>query len=394
MLHHCGVATERSSHSFGRPSRSKHSAQSRCLLPMALSLILAGACGENPSAVTDQPPSLDPNSRELNLGDSTRLRLVGQSGTTHDSLNVQWSSSDSDVVYVSKTGVAQARGIGSARVNAVTPSATVTAVVRVRPGVLIGAGDIARCPTENGAELTARILDTTRGVVFTAGDNVYETGTPREWAACYEPTWGRHKARTRPATGNHDWYSDSLKTYYEYWGNRAGPPGLGYYSYNVGPWHVVVINVMIAHGKGSPQEEWLRSDLAAHPTRCTFAYWHYPRFSSASEQHSDPGMTAIWQALYDAGADVVVSGHSHTYERFAPQTALGVLDTTRGIREFVVGTGGASLLPFDTVQANSEVRDNSTFGVIKFALYPDRYDWKFIPVSGGTFTDSGSASCH
>src|SRR5436309_79887 len=174
----------------------------------------------------------------------------------------------------------------------------------------------------------------------------------------------------------------------------AGDSGKGYYSYTIGTWHIISLNSNIPATPGSPQEQWLRADLAGHPARCTLAYWHHPRFSSGSEHGSTPATQPLWQALYDAGADVVVSGHEHDYERFAPQTAAGALDTARGIREFVAGTGGMSHYAFGPPIANSEVRQKTTFGVLQLTLKPGRYDWRFIPVAGGAFRDAGSGSCH
>ncbi len=261
---------------------------------------------------------------------------------------------------------------------------------------LVGAGDIASC-TSGGDEATAKLLDANSGTVFTTGDNAYRNGTADEFSACYVPSWGRHKWRTRPAPGNHDYYTSGAAGYYGYFGWRAGSPSRGYYSYERGAWHVVVLNSNCSAvggcGKGSPQEQWLRADLLAHPARCTLAYWHAPRFSSGPHG-SDSLYQALWQALYDHRAELVLNGHDHAYERFAPQTASGSLDRTRGIREIVVGTGGASSYAFESVERNSEVRGSSTFGVLRLTLRPQGYDWKFLPVAGKTFTDSGSTSCH
>ncbi|HET7790216.1 MAG TPA: metallophosphoesterase [Gemmatimonadales bacterium] len=258
--------------------------------------------------------------------------------------------------------------------------------------VLVGAGDIANC-TSTGAEATADLLDTIPGVVFTAGDNAYQSGSASDYAQCYEPTWGRHKTRTRPSPGNHDFVTDSAAPYYSYFGANAGDSGVGYYSYDVGAWHVISLNSSISVAPGSPQEAWLRRDLGAHRARCTLAYWHFPRFS-AGLHGSLAAMQPLWQALYDSGADVVLAGHDHNYQRFAPQTPAGALDSARGIREFVVGTGGASHYTFPNTAANLEVKDSTTFGVLKLTLDSARYAWVFVPVAGATFSDSGTASCH
>lgn len=263
--------------------------------------------------------------------------------------------------------------------------------------VLVGAGDIASC-TRPGAEATAKLLDGIPGTVFTVGDNAYQTGTAIEFAACYDPTWGRHKSRTRPAPGNHEYMTEGASGYFGYFGAAAGDPGKGYYSYDLGTWHIIVLNSNCSEvggcGAGSPQEQWLRADLAAHPAPCTLAYWHHPRFSSG-RHGSHATYQAFWHALYDYQADVVLSAHAHDYERFAPQDPGGVLDPVRGIREFVVGTGGGSHHPFPGAAIpNSEVRNDDTFGVLKLTLHPAGYEWQFAPEAGKTFTDSGTGSCH
>ena len=175
-------------------------------------------------------------------------------------------------------------------------------------------------------------------------------------------------------------------------GPNAGPPNQGYYSYELGTWHIVALNSNLTDEAWSEQERWLRADLAAHRTRCTLAYWHRPVFSSG-RHGNDPHMHPIWPVLYEFGVDVVVNGHDHDYERFAPQNPDGEADAKRGIREFVVGTGGAGLYEFRTIRANSEVRNNTTWGVLKLTLHATSYDWEFIPVAGGAFHDAGSAAC-
>ena len=255
-------------------------------------------------------------------------------------------------------------------------------------GVLVGAGDIASCGNDHD-EATARLLDQMGGTVFTAGDNVNGAGTPRQYRDCYEPTWGRHKGRTRPSPGNHDYATSHASGYVGYFGAAAGP---GYYSYQVGGWHVMSLNSNIPADPGSAQYEWLQSDLDSSRAACSVAYWHDPVFSSGSHGNNSH-MQAIWRLLYGHGVDVVINGHDHDYERFAPQDADGRPDPSRGIREFVVGTGGVSLRPFKSVRANSEVRDSSTYGVIKLTLRTHGYDWEFVPVAGGRFRDAGSGTC-
>jgi acid phosphatase type 7 len=263
------------------------------------------------------------------------------------------------------------------------------------PATLVGAGIIASCST-TGDEATAAILDTVPGTVFTTGDNVYPSGSLANFQTCYTPSWGRHKARTAPALGNHEYdTSPTAADYFTYFGAAAGDPTKGYYSYTLGTWHVVVLNSLISMSAGSPQEQWLRADLAANPQQCTLAYWHHPRFSSGTTHGSTPATQPLWQALYDAHADVVLAGHEHNYERFAPQTPTGGADPVNGIREFVVGTGGgAGGYPFGTPLANSEVRLTGTNGVLRLTLGAGTYAWQFIPVAGKTATDAGTGSCH
>jgi len=275
-------------------------------------------------------------------------------------------------------------------------SAEVGPVVAAPEGsfdVLVGAGDIARCGTA-GDEHTAGLLDAIPGTVFTTGDNAYPDGTAANYAECYEPTWGRHKSRTRPTPGNHDYHTTDAQAYFEYFGDAAGSDRTGYYSYDLGEWHVISLNSEIDMDAGSPQEQWLRADLAAHPRACTVAYWHEPRFSSGENHGSSTDPRALWRALYEYGVELVLNGHEHLYERFAPQTPEGALDQEGGIRQFTVGTGGAPLYRFSTPLPNSEARNDQAWGVLKLSLYPGRYSWEFVPVPGATFTDSGETSCH
>lgn len=285
--------------------------------------------------------------------------------------------------------------IGGCTTDSVAPGVQSTSVARPdkhNTVILAGAGDIADC-NSSGDELTAVLLDDIGGTVFTAGDNAYEAGTPLDFALCYHPSWGRHKARTRPALGNHEYITPGAAGYYAYFGEAAHPP-FGYYSYDIGSWHVVVIDSERQTILRDPvQQAWLRADLAANPALCTLAYFHHPRFSSGSTHGSDPNMEDIWQILYDANAEVVISAHEHNYERFAPQTPQGVADPERGIREFVVGTGGRNLYGFGPPIANSEVRYNADFGVIKLMLKRGRYNWEFI-ATGSQIIDAGKGDCH
>ena len=266
-----------------------------------------------------------------------------------------------------------------------------------QPVILVGAGDIADCKDLTGAEATAKLLDQIPGTVMAVGDLAYPDGS-KENFVCYDKTWGRAKSRTRPAVGNHEFHSAGGTPYFDYFGPAAGDPKTGYYSYELGAWHIVVLNSECKDASGcdssSPQEKWLRADLAAHPVACTLAYWHKPLFSSGSAHGNDPTVKALFQALYEANADLVINGHDHDYERFAPQTPDGAGDPARGIREFVAGTGGKNHRRFSEPKPNSEVRDATAFGVLKLTLKPGGYDWQFIPEAGKTFTDSGSGNCH
>jgi len=262
--------------------------------------------------------------------------------------------------------------------------------------VLVGAGDIARCDDTND-EATADLLDDIAGIVFTTGDNAYSDGSPEEYADCYDPSWGRHKARTRPSAGNHDYRTEDAAGYFDYFGDAAGAPGEGYYSYDLDSWHIVVLNsnCLDIDGceAGSPQEQWLRDDLAANETLCTAAYFHHPLFSSGVHG-SDDDVADLWKTLYEFGADVVLNGHEHNYERFAPQDPDGNADPEAGIRQFIVGTGGTKLRDVNEPIENSEVLENETHGVLKLTLHATGYDWEFVPIAGATFSDVGSDACH
>jgi len=263
--------------------------------------------------------------------------------------------------------------------------------------ILVGAGDIADCRDLSGAEATAKLLEQIPGTVMAVGDLAYPDGS-RENFKCYERTWGRVKARTRPAAGNHEFHAAGATPYFDYFGTAAGDPKRGYYSYELGTWHIVVLNSECRDVRGcdagSPPVKWLKDDLASHPVACTLAYWHKPLFSSGSAHGNDLEMKPLWQALYDANADVIIGGHDHNYERFAPQDPGGRSDAARGIREFVVGTGGKNHRPILLGKPNSEVRNADAFGVLKLTLRTGAYDWQFIAEAGKQFTDSGTGNCH
>jgi acid phosphatase type 7 len=264
--------------------------------------------------------------------------------------------------------------------------------------VLVGAGGIASCNTP-GDEATAALINRLpHARVFTAGDNAYEKGTAAQFANCYGKSWGRFKGRTRPAPGNHDYATASGEPYYAYFGAAAGTKGQGWYSYDVGAWHVVVLNSNCVGNarcaRGSAQERWLKADLAASNARCTAAIIHHPRFSSDNIEGNRPFVGPLWDALYAAGADLVISGHARVYERFAPQTPSGKKDAAYGLPLINVGTGGRGHAGFKAPVANSLVRNGSAWGVLKLTLHAASYDFAFLPVAGAKFTDAGSGTCH
>lgn len=267
--------------------------------------------------------------------------------------------------------------------------------------VVVGAGDIAE-RTPIGAAATANLLDAIDGHVITLGDNAYVNATLDDFIDAYGSTWGRHRWRTHPAPGNHEYHSPHAAPYFSYFCAAAGEPFKGYYSYDVGSWHIVVLNSQCVAtdgyetgpscDDGSEQARWLRADLGAHPARCTAAYWHHPRFSSGS--HGDhAGMSALWRILDEAGAEIVLSGHDHVYERFAAMHADGAADPEHGLRQFVVGTGGATLYEFGAAHRNSEVRIADAWGVIKLTLREAGYQWEFID-RDRVVRDSGYERCH
>lgn len=271
------------------------------------------------------------------------------------------------------------------------------------PGIAVyAAGDIADCrnylPEDTGAAKTAaliadRLATEKDAAVLTLGDTTYPVGLPIEFANCYEPTWGRFKQRTFPAPGNHDYYTPQAIGYYGYFGEAAGPGRRGYYSFTLGSWHVISLNSYLKPEEHNKQIEWLKSDLEQHPARCTLAYWHHPMYSSGGHGNNQQ-MGEVWKMLQAADAELVLASHDHNYERFAPQDGDGLRDDQRGIRQFVVGTGGARLTPFRFRKSHSEASDNSTHGVLKVVLKERGYEWEFLPVEQGGFSDRGSALCH
>ncbi len=281
------------------------------------------------------------------------------------------------------------------RAPASTSLPTATVAPLPTPVVFTGAGDISICG-QTGDDQTAALLAALPGEFFTAGDNSNESGALFEFERCFAPSWGQFKDRIHPAAGNHEYNTPGAADYYQYFGAAAGNPGEGWYTFMYGGWQIVVLNSNcndVACGSESAQVRWLREQLAASSARCTLAVWHHPRWSSGLAG-SDGRMSPAYRALYEAGAEIVISGHDHHYERFMPLDPQGKPDPERGIRQFVVGTGGVNYRLFGTILPESEVRNTGAFGVLKLELAPDGYAWEFLPVAGETFTDSGSAVCH
>lgn len=278
-----------------------------------------------------------------------------------------------------------------------SPSSTTSAASVAAPAALLAVGDIGTCSARDD-EAVAEVVGTRPGPVLLLGDIAYPSGTSEQFAECFDPAWGRFRSRLRPAPGNHEYASADAGGYFDYFGDAAGERGKGWHSFDVGAWHVVALNSNCAAvggcAAGSEQERWLRSDLATSTARCTLAYWHHARFSSGGTHGPDPMTGDLWRALADAGADVVLTGHEHNYERFAPLDPGGRVDPERGIRSFVVGTGGRSHYGFGVPQEGSEVRDGSTFGALELTLSANEYRWRFVPVAGGEFTDEGEDRCH
>jgi Calcineurin-like phosphoesterase len=252
--------------------------------------------------------------------------------------------------------------------------------------VLVGAGDIASCAYTTDTA-TAKLLDSISGTVFTAGDNAYTNGTYTQYKDCYGPTWGRHKSRTKPSPGNHEYNTSRAAGYFQYFNNIPS-----YYAYNLGDWRIYALNSNIDVSATSVQVRWLKDDLAENPKKCVLAYWHHPRWSSGAKYGNNSKYQTLWKTLYDAGAELVINGHEHNYERFKQMNASG-LAVSKGMRAFVVGTGGAGLYGFGSIRSTSELRNSSTHGVLKLTLSSTSYSWKFVPVAGKSFTDSGTTSC-
>jgi hypothetical protein len=380
----------------------------------------------------------DPLATELASAGGTRLRWAPPSDSAGAGLGLRGSQFPRRKAVRVRFGAKPIRAGKTDRRGSFSSHITVPVtpvgrqVVRVRVGrqrlrfgftvtedpVIAAAGDIA-CDPESvfynggaGAPANCQMLATSNMAlqakptrVLALGDNQYEGGTRADYLVSYDPTWGRFKSITKPVIGNHEYGSRNATGYFDYYngvGRQKGPAGdrsKGYYSFDVGSWHLIALNsncgeLSVNCGVGFAQEAWLRSDLAAHPRRCVLAFWHHPWWTSGQEG-SSPTLRDFVNALYERRADVLLVGHDHDYERFAPQTPDGQLDLASGIREFVVGTGGRDLASLKKqLKPNSETSSSDTFGVLVMRLHPSSYDWEFMPAAGGNFRDSGSQACH
>jgi len=378
-----------------------------------LVLLVAAACAPSDPGTNGSPPIVTPGAN----GSVPTGAPYALSATFSDSSNqppwnyeVDWgdgnrsNGSKTSISPITETHAYAADGNYQVTVAVTNPSGETgsgSLTVTATPPVLLAAGDIGDCQRP-GDDATAALLDTMAGIVVPLGDNAYINGTLNEYNQCYDPTWGRHKARTRPVAGNHDYNTPGAAGYFGYFGAAAGNPATGYYSFTLGSWFVIVLNTgtdrPVNYEAGSPQEQWLRNELATHSQQCVLAMLHHPRFSTTEGRDPiRPELGPMWGALYEYGADLVLNGHDHSYQRYAAQRPNGTADATYGIRQLTVGTGGGEgLYGFAPIPpgSNLEVRNNVTWGVLKLTLRTGGYDWRFTPVTGATFTDSGSGTCH
>jgi len=280
-------------------------------------------------------------------------------------------------------------------------SALADPVIAAAGDIACGTGSSGNCAQQATANVVASINP---DAVVLLGDDQYENGTLSDFTAYFDPTWGVWKSITRPAPGNHEYNTAGAAGYFDYFdgvGNSSGPAGnrsAGYYSWDIGSWHLIALNsnctAVGGCGAGSTEEQWLRTDLATHPASCTLAYWHHPRWSSDSVIGSIAAVAPLVQALYDYRSDLVLVGHAHTYERFGPQDPSGNADFNGGLVEIISGTGGKSEFAFGSTLLPNSMVHADTLGVLKLTLHPSSYDWQFVPAAGQTFTDAGTGLCH
>jgi hypothetical protein len=261
----------------------------------------------------------------------------------------------------------------------------------VRSTVLLAAGDVGFCGSQ-GAVDTGEMLDSQEGTILAVGDLAYPHGSIQDYTMCYDPVWGRHKIRTKPSPGNHEYESPGAQPYFDYWGSAAGPAGLGYYSFRAGDWLVLSLNSNLPVGNTTAQAQWIRQELTTNNVKCTLAYFHHPLYSSGPNG-DNARLAGLWQLLYELGVDVIISAHEHLYERYAPMTPDGVRNDAKGIRQFIVGTGGASPYTIQRLHPLSEVQV-TTYGLLKLTLTDVGYQWEFLRVGGGGRLDFGQDVCH
>lgn len=355
------------------------------------STLTVGSTFQLSATFTDTGANASPWTYGIDWGDGTTAS-GNKSSISPITASHTFNSEGSHDVMVSVTNSHGITGTGSLTVDVTAP-------------VIIAAGDIGDC-TRTTDDATGALLPTLPGIVMPLGDNAYTNGTPTEFASCFDPAWGNAKSRMHPVAGNHDYYNPGTTKnadgYFGYFGAAAGDPAKGYYDFTLGSWLVIVLNTGTENGAfiaaGSAQEQWLRGELASHSQQCTLALFHHPQFTTLSGRpFIRPETTPIWQALYDGGADLVLNGHDHTYQRFKPMRPDGTADAAFGIRQITVGTGGGeTLYAFDptVTSPNLEVRNSDTWGVLKLTLHTNSYDWQFIRATGGSFTDSGTGNCH
>ena len=356
----------------------------------------AGACADASAPVPGGRVALSPPWTSLVVGDTVsgdptvQARFIDTVGDTAAPAAVTWSSSNTGILQVDAAGVVRGVAAGEATLRGSSGGLTAEQRITVTPPVLVGTGDIGSCVATRDDEVGG-MLDSIAGVVFTAGDNDYSDVTPTPaYGVCYPSSWARHLPRPRPAPGEDDSRNGTLDDYYAFFGAVAAPP-LGYHSYDLGTWHIVVLNTTPT--ADTAQLRWLEDDLSDNPALCTLAISHRPRFSSGNTG-SAPVQGAVFQRLYDAGVDILLSGNDHHYERFAPQAPDQTPDPD-GVVQFVVGTGGKSHGTINfPLEANSVAQNDDTYGLLRLVLRPGSYDWRFIPTPDRTFTDAGSATCH
>jgi chitodextrinase len=370
-----------------------------------------GAARSNPRKHPDKTPPTAPSSLTAIAGDA-QVSLSWSASTDRVGVTgyrVYRGTGTSSMTRIATTSASARTYTNTALTNGTTysyfvtafdnagnesgPSSTVTATPSPPLGGdprITAAGDIADSGT--GDTTTAALIGSLAPTrALTLGDNAYPDGTSSDYSSYYNPTWGGFRTKTSPAPGNHDYHTAGAAGYFGYFGALAPAP---YYSFNLGAWHLISLNSEISMAAGSAQETWLKNDLAASNAPCTLAYWHKPRWTSGSTHANTTATQPLVQDLYNAGADVLLAGHNHQYERFAPQNPASQADSQFGLREFVVGTGGAPRYSFSTAQPNSQVRNNSTWGVLQMTLHSGSYDWSFKPSQASSFADGGTAACH